>query len=209
MTSEGLSASDGSKPGVTRRLSDPKSMIGATSAQVMAMIPDGWFIIPFADGRAGFQALDPGKLPGAYGMISVHKGGNPLMRQLSGADDPALFVLNSCWEMESLGGIVHGRSDAPDGHYSRDLAGETANAALLLLANKMVQVWEVDITTGDSRLLDQTAATEALRLVSNWIREEDNPNATATRTVYFLGFTVKGRKAFEKLDSKPIRLRNR
>jgi hypothetical protein len=36
-------------------------MVGATSAQVMAMIPDGWFIIQFAGGRGGFQALDPGK----------------------------------------------------------------------------------------------------------------------------------------------------
>jgi hypothetical protein len=142
-------------------------------------------------------------------MIAVHKGGNPLMRQLSGSDDPVLFVLNSCWELSSLGGIVHGRSDAPDGGYSQDLAGETANAALLLLANKLVQVWEVDVTTGDSKLLKHAAATEALELVSNWIREEYNPNATSTTTVYFLGFTAKGRKAFENLDSKPIRLRTK
>jgi hypothetical protein len=194
---------------VARSLSDPKSMVGASTSQVMAMIPDGWFVIPFADGRPGFQALDPGKLPGAYGVIAVHVDGHPLMRTLTGADDPVFFVLNSCWELPSLGAIAHDRSQEPDGSYTVELALETADAALLLFANKLVRVWEVDLLTGDPTLLDSTNAKQALSMFSNWKRDEADAAMPETRTVNFLDFTTKGRRAFERIGTKPLRLKVR
>lgn len=207
MTDESSGPVDLPAPLVVRRLSDPKSMVGASSAQVRAMIPEGWYVIPFPDGRPGFQALDPGKLPGAFGTIGVHLRGNPLMRILTGADEPALFVLNECWELPSLGTVVRGRSSEPDGSYSFDLAGETAQAALLLLANKLICVWEVELLTGDARLLKPRAANEALLLVKNWKRDELDLNSESTTCVYFLDFTKPGRKAIEQIESKPIRLK--
>ena len=119
-----------------------------------------------------------------------------------------LFVLNACWELPALGDIVHSRSSEPDGSYSLELAEETAHAALLLLANKLIRVWEVELLTGDARLLTPAAAKEVLFLVNNWIRDELDPDSVSTTRVYFLDFTKRGRRAMERIDTKPIRLKS-
>jgi len=196
--------SDASKPTV-RRLSDPKSMVGASSAEVMAVIPDGWYVVPFPDGRPGFQALDPGKLPGANGQIVAHlgRGGNPLLLVLTGEDNPALYALNSCWELHCFGSIVAGRSKQSDGSSLAELALHTADAAMLLFHSKLVRVWEMDLLTGDSKLLAPKKAEFELSILSNWRRDETDPAIPSTTVVFFLDFTPKGRRAMEQFRSKP------
>src|SRR4051794_7036234 len=112
-------------------------MVGASTAEVMAVLPDGWIVYPFPDGRPGFRAVDPGPLPGQQGSLGTHlaPGGNPYIMRLPRDAEVHLYVLNKCWELHTFASLVHGRSRESDGSYSADLAKETALAAMLLEAN--------------------------------------------------------------------------
>jgi hypothetical protein len=181
---------------------DPESMVGANAAEVMAALPEDWIVYPFPDGRPGFAAVDPGPLPGQYGSVGMHLAGNPHMRMLT-ADAPVpIYLLNECWELRTFGSLVHGRSTAPDGSYSVELAQETAYAAMLLEANGLVRIWETDLVTGDSKLLNSSQGREAMSWSGNWRREDGDP---PTRVVYSLDFTKRGRRLM--ISRKTIRLK--
>lgn len=177
-------------------------MVGSSSAEVMAALPEGWIVYPFPDGRSGFRAVDPGPLPGQYGSAGVHLEGNPHIRILTEDAPVHVYLLNECWELHTFGSLVHGRSTAPDGSYSVELAQETAYAAMLLEANGLVRVWETDLVTGDSKLLSSVEGKEAMSWSGNWRREDGDP---PTRIIYSLDFTKRGRRLTR--GGKTIRLK--
>jgi hypothetical protein len=184
-------------------------MVGATPEEVRALVPRGWYVINFPDGRAGFKALAPGKLPGQDGGLGVHLDSRSRHSELSPTAPLALFLLNEIQELHALPLLVNKWSMSV-GSPQNDVARDVAVESQLLLANKLVRVWQVEVEKNESVLLGRADAIRALEQSWNWYRHEAAATVESTTVVYFLDLTNAGRRAIVKLKSgKSLKLRRR
>jgi hypothetical protein len=191
---------------VERSFSVPESLAGATPEEVAAMMPEGWIIRPFPDGRTGFQMLDPGKLPGGLGSISYH---DRIPDYLSFTSRPPaeLFVLNESLECPTLSTLARSFTDDIEGtHNAGDLRSLTTAAAALVRSGH-VRVWEDSLGASPAVLLRERQARAAVLEHPNWFREETDAGVARATSVFMLDTTAKGRSSLQNFDGTLASLR--
>lgn len=178
-----------------RSLSDPKSLVGATQEELLALKPPGWLVRPLPGGSPGFRMISPGTMPGSQGTVTYYSGGSSSYLCLPAKPEPWLFVLNCAVEHELLAEILAAWAPPAGtaGSASPDIP-RLADAAQRLVRDGLVDVYRDPLDTDDLVLLPRNDAVTAVADPQNWWRDDSDPATEPASSVFALSITGKGRK---------------
>ncbi len=177
-------------------------MVGATAAEVAAMKPEGWLMLPFPDGRQGFHLLDPGHPAGVSGSISFHFG-TPGYRTFTVRPSPAEFVLNEALELPALGTLARDFASDSEGRPTAADISVLAGTIGKLIRSRLLRVWEDLLDDEPARLLRRRDAVIAVASQLNGVVSSGDGSGERAASVLFVDATEKGRRVLRKSDTAP------